>query len=141
MSSNGYMDRSKLLGYVRRYKDVQLPDGNKVRIQDFNNAEHEELQVRTMDDQGRPNLRSAYSGFAALLIARAVVDGDGNRIFDDTECDEIQSSMEPDVVGFLRDEIVEHTKFGRSGIESQKKTSDETQGSSSRTSLPSKTKR
>lgn len=119
--SNGYSPRSSLLGFARKYKDATLPSGNLVRIQDFNNAEHEELQLRTMDSSGHMNVRGAYEGFAALLVVRALVDADGTRLFGDEETDLIQESMDPEDVAFLRDEIISHTQFGESGIESQKK--------------------
>ena len=135
-TSNGYATRDMLAGFTRLYADVELPNGQKVRIQSLNNREKEELQYALLGKDGKPNFRAALVGQQARLIAAAVVDGEGQRVFSEDDDDLIQTDMDPDIIDVLSSEIIEHTGINESSIERLKKRYADNRGSSLPTSSP-----
>lgn len=120
MSNNGYLSRNSAK-FVRQYKDVELPDGSKARIQNLNNREKEELQLSLLGADGKPNFRAAIVGQQARAIIAGWVDGEGNRILSERDESVVQDEMDPDVVEVLSSAVIEHAGINEPGIERLKK--------------------
>lgn len=95
-SDNGYLTRDQLSAWtVRRYKDCQLPEVGKVRIQSLTQGE---LSRVTAGDQAGLNTR---------LIAACWVDGRNLRIWSDDQLAEIEQ-LDALVTVPLLEEITAH---------------------------------
>lgn len=133
-TNNGYATREALAKFTRSYRVVELPSGDKVRIQSLNNREKEELQLALLGRDGKPNYGAAIVGQQARCIVAAVVDGEGKRLFTDGEESFVQENFDPDVVDVLSTEIIEHCGINESGIERLKKKYSGSPDSNSHTS-------
>lgn len=96
---------------VRRYKNVPLPVGGTVRIQSLTAGESRSLKESLSDSQGRLIVARGRR-LNYLLIAAAVVDESGQKLFSDAD------AMGPDMDGIdnanvvkLSEEIKNHIGF------------------------------
>lgn len=96
-----YLDKAALLSCTaRRYKDVDLPNGKKLRIQSLTDLERMEWNQELFDSDGKP-IVDRWKYQTAKLLVRVVVDGDGNRIFSDHEWEAVVDldSLYTDIIG------------------------------------------
>lgn len=102
-----YLDKAALLKRTeRRYKDVPLHDGSKVRLQSLTDLERMEWNQELFDEDGKPVAQN-WKYQTAKLLVRTIVDGDGNRVFSDEDWELLLDidSLDTDTLG---DEAREH---------------------------------
>lgn len=105
--TNEFAGRSELLGRSKRiYREVVLPDGATVRIQNLMEDERSRYEAASLDAKLKPS-RDGVRTMRARLIALCVVDGEGNRIFADTDIEAI-GRIDGRVTNRLADAIQDH---------------------------------
>lgn len=105
-----FLDRSALLGKrERRYREVELPSGGKVRLQSLTELERSEYNSELLDKKGEVDRKKLTFG-TALLLVRMLVDENGKRLFMDNEYEELSGidSLDMEILG---DEARKHVGF------------------------------
>lgn len=119
--ANGYASRDSF--GARRYVDLTLPSGNKVRLRSLTQRELSATTVVPKKDSSDEELQELYTRSTVRGIIAATVDGDGNPLWRDPE--DIDLLRDIDVADFsaLSDAVTTHVLPKRS-IEARVKNSD-----------------
>lgn len=135
MTTNGFLGRDELLAYSnRRFKEVPLSDGRKVRIRSITEAEWADIDIKTIDaKKGGLSLAGLRQSDTRLVIA-CVCDGDGNPLFRESDSESL-SKLDAAVFVPLVREIKEHCGL-RGGLDDQQKNLNATGGDGSQCSSP-----
>lgn len=100
---------------ARRYRDVPIGDGQSVRIQSLNERERTELELRLYSKDGKVDVKRLPENKLRTLC-RCMVDGDGARLFDDTEWQEIEA-IDSGIVAKIYSVCLEHIGFEDSEVD------------------------
>lgn len=81
-----YLSKASILtAQDRTFEDVHVPEwGGTVRVQALNGKERDALEASMIVGKGK-NASVNLQNLRAKLVARAIVDENGNRIFDDAD--------------------------------------------------------
>jgi len=107
-ASNGFLTRDSFLAFTkRRFKEVNLPDGQHCRIRSISEAEYAEVDSRNIDFRKGGLSVAGIRGSNVRLIIACVCDGDGQPIFSDSDASQL-SQVDAAVIEPLVREIREH---------------------------------
>lgn len=86
MSDSAYLSRDAILAVDDvQYEDVEVPEwGGKVRVKSLTGKERDGLEASMIVGKGK-NANVNLSNLRAKLVARAVVDENGKRVFGDDD--------------------------------------------------------
>jgi hypothetical protein len=114
------MERSAFVGKAtRRYVTVTIQDFGSVRIQSLSEREAADYDTQNLDQRGRWRKRLA-AGARRRLIALCLVDADGNRLFTDSEADDL-ADMDGRIADAIYEECVAHCGFRADQVEAAEK--------------------
>lgn len=133
MSDNGTLTgRDELLRPAkRRYKYVDLPNGQRVRIRNMTEREKSDFEAKILTVKGEPN-RNRVADTNRRLIVETLVDENGDLILRSDDVTALEQ-LDGAVTTYLADEIGRHCGFGRGDIEDLVKNSDAIHASASPT--------
>lgn len=106
--SNGYLGRAELMtAPARRYADVDVPELGSARVMSPNEAERSNIECSLVyvDEKDKP---AAARLLKSRWMAACHCDGDGDRIWSDSEADlEIINGLDSRIVNAIVDKILE----------------------------------
>ena len=118
---------------ARRYREFDVPDFGRVRIQSLTEREASAYQAGFLNKRGEPGYQP-YCRDAPQVDCVCVVDADGKRILNDTDADAIGNG-DSGVMTKIQEEIEQHVKFGSDDdLEELAKNSDQIHAADSPTS-------
>ncbi len=138
MTTNNLISRDALLGKTaRRYMTVDLPGGEKARIQSLTELEKSEFEFAVISTKGKA-LRSKMVIARRTLVVLCLVDNDGKRILSDADLDAL-AQIDGAVISAIYDEARIHCGFEEGDIEGLAKNSESVpvEGSPSTSPVPS----
>lgn len=125
-----YVSRADLLGRSkRRYVDVPLPTGGKVRVRSLSEAERTEHEMSVLDAKGDWK-RSLAAQQRRRLIAVTVCDGEGSLLFSTRNLEEVARLDSADAAAIF-DAAAKLSGLRKSDIEELEGNSEEADGSDS----------
>lgn len=132
MSDNGYTSRDAFLGArKRRYRDIILPDGSKLRIQSITERERSEWESHVKVKRGQIT-RESLVMLRARLICLCVVDEDGNPLFRPDDASQMLS-VDSAITNRLFEACQEHCGISDADVEGLEKNCERTPAESSAT--------
>ena len=127
--SNGFANKDQLLAAAsgkRRFREVSLPvSGLLLRIRSLTEGELSGYHAHVATAKTDAGRSRRLEGATRRLFALCLVDGDGNRIFSDTESDGL-SGMDAADSQRLYDACAEHVGINQRDIEELVKNSEPT---------------
>ena len=116
------ISREKFLSKTeRRYKALSV-DGDEYRIQSLTELERTKYEL---DLQGKKGF--AFEKAKRLFLCRTLVDDNGNRIFQDSDVDQMEN-VDGGLTGLLYDEASTHCGYKKDEIEELVKNSEKAGG-------------
>lgn len=107
--SNGFAGKDYFFAAAkRRFKEVALADGNKVRIRSLTAAEWADIDARNVDMKKGGLSAVGLRNSDLRMIVAAVVDGEGNPVFTDGDLQQL-GQIDAGIVVPLVKAIKEHS--------------------------------
>lgn len=87
---NQYLSKEAILAVNDvQFEDVAVPEwGGTVRVKSLSGSERDALEASMIEGKGK-NANVNLANLRAKLVARSIVDGEGRRIFEDTDIAEL----------------------------------------------------
>lgn len=127
---NGLATRDSVLAASRRrFTEVVVPGGSRVRIRSITEGERSDWESAMLDPRGRPK-RAAMRRWKVGLIVLCVVDADGNPLFSAGDIDGLMQ-VDSAITNRLFDACQEHCGVSDDDVEALEKNSAATSDAAS----------